>query len=635
MSIRSSSPRVPPFRSASTCFGKKEPGAAHTAVKARAGQLPVDGFERARGQAHDALKGLEPRAREELREAVEHALQRQRLEELAGAVKQQNMRQRIEELAGAVKQQNMRQRLEELADAVKQQKMRQGLEELAGAVKQQSMRQRLEEVADAVRQQVMLQRLGGAAADVAARAMRPSPGDNAPVPATTTWQVQPGDTVGDISWALMQQGVPGPVEEIARQIVELNGLTNPDLIYAGSTLVVPAVPGSTQAPGTPGLPGSAPGGAESPGAPSTPGTAAPGTPGGPGATPSTPGERYPVPYINQINSEGTEDDWNRFSNCGPTTLAMIAKGFGLGGGLSDGAFINQLANSIGMGAEGTGYVGMEQMAANLGLQTETRAGSDVGWIRQQLEAGNLVAVNGESSVMLANEQPPYASGNFSGGHWIAVTGMTPEGNFIVKDPSSTCRELTPDQLERFLASHHAGGFATAIQPPPGVAPTEAPASDLSAQGARLESLRLAPGAWSLAETGFAGQGEQLLRLSEKYDVPIDLALAMLWKESQWGSTGLSREHNNPGNLKFVGQEGAYDAFTSPGAAGSFAGWPTMEQGIEAYFKLLGTYYRSEIDSGNWEALVYRYAPPSENDSAQYLQQVYTYAAEVRRHLGIE
>ncbi|WP_228556990.1 C39 family peptidase, partial [Myxococcus sp. AB025B] len=348
-----------------------------------------------------------------------------------------------------------------------------------------------------------------------------------------------------------------------------------------------------------------------------------------------PGEMYPVPYINQITSEGTEDDWNRNSNCGPTTMAMILKGYGFGGGLSDGAFINQLANSIGMGAEGTGYVGIEQMATNMGLTSETHAGSDVSWIQQQLAAGNLVAVNGESSVMLANEQPPYASGNFSGGHWIAVTGMTPEGNFIVHDPSSTCRELTPEQLSRFLAEHHAGGFATAIHPPPGVSPAAPTAPTASAQGQHLESLRLAPGAWSLAETGFAGQGEHLLQLSEQYDVPIDLALAMLWKESQWGTTGLSHEHNNPGNLKFVGQEGAHEAFTSSGAAGSFAGWPTMEQGIEAYFKLLGTHYRDFIDSGDWQGLVYRYAPPSENDSARYLQQVYDYAAVVREHLGLE
>ncbi|MFP2905629.1 glucosaminidase domain-containing protein [Pyxidicoccus sp. 3LFB2] len=491
---------------------------------------------------------------------------------------------------------------ENLRQTLTQARIREAGRNAVDALRTHQLRERLAEV------------LGGA-----------TPGATPPgtqAPATTTWNIAPGDTVGDISWNLMQQGVPGPVEAIANQIVELNGLTNPDLIIAGETLQVPAPPGTPTTNGTP-----------------PPGTNAPGTNGTPppGGAPVQ-GEGYPVPYISQMSSQGGEDDWNASSNCGPTTLAMIAKGFGLGEGMSDGAFINQLANSIGMGAEGTGYDGIESMAAQLGLRTETNPGTDVGWIRSQLEAGNLVAVNGNRSVTAANEQPPFASGSAAGGHWIAVTGMTPEGNFIVKDPSTTCKELTPAELERFLAEHQYGGFAVAVQPPPGVSPTtgpSAPTGDVSAQAAQLESLRLAPGAMSLAETGFAGQGEHILAMAEKYDVPIDLAMAMLWKESQWGTTGQSAEHNNPGNLKFVGQPGAHEAFTSSGAYGSFAGWPTMEQGIEAYFQLLGTHYRSEIDSGDWGALVNRYAPPSENDTGLYIQQVTDYAATVRRHLGLE
>jgi hypothetical protein len=181
-------------------------------------------------------------------------------------------------------------------------------------------------------------------------------------------------------------------------------------------------------------------------------------------TPST-GERYDVPYINQMSSDGWEDDWNASSNCGPTTMAMIAKGFGLGQGTSDGAMVNQLANSIGMGSEGVGYTGMQAMGEQLGLSSEVNAGSDVDWIRQQLEQGNMVAANGDRSVTLQNEDTPYASGSMGGGHWIAVTGMTPEGNFIVKDPSTTCRELTPDELSRFLATNDHGGYSVSYRPP--------------------------------------------------------------------------------------------------------------------------------------------------------------------------
>ncbi|WP_158626463.1 MULTISPECIES: C39 family peptidase [Corallococcus] len=422
-----------------------------------------------------------------------------------------------------------------------------------------------------------------------------------PAPATTTYTIQPGDTVGDIAWNLMQQGVPGPVEAIANQIVQLNGLANPDLIIAGESLQLPTAPGTPQAGG-------------------------PVAPGSPGGT-ARPGERYPVPSIKQMSSEGTEDDWNQQSNCGPTTMAMILKGYGIGTDQSDGAFINQLGQGVGITSAGVGYADIQRMASNNGLSSEVNPGTDVGWIEQQLASGNMVAVNGESHVMLQNESPPFTSGSFSGGHWIAVTGMTPEGNFIVHDPSSTVTELTPAELQRFLGEHQYGGYSVSIHPPPGVAPTDG-------QGQALESVRLAPGAMSLAESGFAGQGEFLMRMAQKYDVPIDLALAMLWKESQWGTAGASVGANNPGNLKFVGQEGAYEAFTSPDASGSFAGWPTLEQGIEAYFKLLGTHYRAELDSGNWTALINRYAPPVENDSSLYVQQVNDYAAEVRRRLGI-
>ncbi|MBN8472121.1 C39 family peptidase [Corallococcus exiguus] len=481
--------------------------------------------------------------------------------------------------------------MEDLREAVLRSKLkdaagalRDGKEELGDALRQAVLRERLRDVGEALREAFA-----------------------APAPATTTYTLKPGDTVGDLAWNLMQQGVPGPVEAIANQIVQLNGLTNPDLIIAGETLQLPAASGSVT--GTPG--------------------ASPGTPTGTPRTggPARPGERYPVPSIKQMSSEGTEDDWNQQSNCGPTTMAMILQGFGIGTELSDGAFINQLGQGVGITSAGVGYTDIQRMAANNGLTSEVNPGTDVGWIEDQLASGNLVAVNGESHVMLQNESPPFTSGSFSGGHWIAVTGMTPEGNFIVHDPSSTVTEMTPAELQRFLGEHQYGGYSVAIHPPAGVAPTDA-------QGQALESVRLAPGAMSIAESGFAGQGEFLMRMAEKHDVPIDLALAMLWKESQWGTAGASVGANNPGNLKFVGQEGAHEAFTSPGAYGSFAGWPTLEQGIEAYFKLLGTHYRAELDSGDWTALVNRYAPPSENDSGLYVQQVYDSAAEVRRQLGI-
>lgn len=257
-----------------------------------------------------------------------------------------------------------------------------------------------------------------------------------PKPQTQPWHVEWGQTLTGIALSLQAQGVPGTVADIIADICALNGIENPDLIEAGSTLQVPAPPR-----GSPGV------------------TPRPDAPRG------ASGERYDVPYISQMSSEGTEDDWNAASNCGPTSMAMIARAFGFGDGMSDGALVNMLGGFAGVGADGVGYTGIMTMAASLGLDTTYNPGADTDWIAAQLEQGNLVAANGDRAVTLQNESPPWASGTATGGHWIVVTGMTPDGNFLVQDPSTTCRVLTPAELSRFLASNSNGGYAVSVSPP--------------------------------------------------------------------------------------------------------------------------------------------------------------------------
>ena len=248
-------------------------------------------------------------------------------------------------------------------------------------------------------------------------------------PESQPWRVEWGQTLAGIANTLQNQGVPGTVPEIIAQICEMNGIADPNLIYAGSSLRVPA-PGMTKPDDVP---------------PS-----------------SSTGE---VPYISQMSSEGSEDDWNASSNCGPASMAMIARAFGFGEGMSDGALVNSLGTAAGVGAEGTGYACVMTMASSLGLESQSNAGSDVAWIDEQLAQGNLVAANGNRSVTLENESPPYASGTASGGHWIVVCGKTPDGNYLVKDPSTTCSVLTPAELSRFLASNAHGGYAVSVSPP--------------------------------------------------------------------------------------------------------------------------------------------------------------------------
>ncbi len=55
----------------------------------------------------------------------------------------------------------------------------------------------------------------------------------------TAYTVVPGDTLFDIATRLQAEGVEGEVWDIIAHICELNGIENPDLIIAGSTLQLP------------------------------------------------------------------------------------------------------------------------------------------------------------------------------------------------------------------------------------------------------------------------------------------------------------------------------------------------------------------------------------------------------------
>ncbi len=120
----------------------------------------------------------------------------------------------------------------------------------------------------------------------------------------------------------------------------------------------------------------------------------------------------------------------------------------------------------------------------------------------------------------------------------------------------------------------------------------------------------------LKGTGLAGQGANIARFSQQYRVPAELALAMFWHEAQFMTTGIAPQNNNPGNLRFVGQPGAVS-----GVSG-FAKWPTVGQGVEAYFKLMSTVYRDFIDRKDWPGLVHTYAPSWDgNDEALYVRRI--------------
>jgi len=147
-----------------------------------------------------------------------------------------------------------------------------------------------------------------------------------------------------------------------------------------------------------------------------------------------------------------------------------------------------------------------------------------------------------------------------------------------------------------------------------------PTVPATASGAKINEI--------LRGTNLAGKGDLIANLSKQYNIPAELALAMFRKEASFASTGsLAQRNNNPGNIRFVGQEGATNG------AGNFARWESMDKGIEAYFKLLDKGYRSFIDRQDWQGLVNKYAPPVENDSNLYARQIIQWMGEYRQRIS--
>lgn len=75
-------------------------------------------------------------------------------------------------------------------------------------------------------------------------------------------------------------------------------------------------------------------------------------------------------------------------------------------------------------------------------------------------------------------------------------------------------------------------------------------------------------------------------------------------------------HNNPGNLKYVGQEGAHEGEPAEDG-GHWAAFETPEEGVAALNRQI------ELDSGKGKSVrefISKYAPPGSNDTEQYIRQ---------------
>ncbi|HEX8701134.1 MAG TPA: C39 family peptidase [Myxococcaceae bacterium] len=285
-------------------------------------------------------------------------------------------------------------------------------------------------------------------------------------PTTTAagdYTIKSGDTLSAIAGRLKGQGMQGSVQDIMQQILQANPqITNPNLIIAGNTMKLPGATspagdsfdGST--PSTSGRPDLNPG--------ATPGTSssAPVNSTAPAAavTNSGPASADKIPFISQYSPAGAANGYtNGPSNCGPTSMAMIARGFGYGQGMTDAQLINHLGAKGGTSGDGTNVNGILAMAQAMGKQGEMKGpGADVNWIAEQLKSGKAVVANLDYYATAGHQNDGKTSG-----HYVTVAGMDADGNFIIRDPADqNIKTLTPAQLQYAINQNPNGGFQFAI-----------------------------------------------------------------------------------------------------------------------------------------------------------------------------
>jgi hypothetical protein len=265
--------------------------------------------------------------------------------------------------------------------------------------------------------QVLKLPVGPAVDPTPAPAPAPKP---APAPETHSYTVQPGDSLSSIAAALF--GDSNRWHEIYDLNKDAIG-PDPDVISAGMELK---------------LPGAAP--------------AAP--------APSQSAAHGQAPYINQYSPSGAAQGYsNGPANCGPTSMAMIARAFGYGQGMSDAKLINHLGSMGGTNGEGTGINGIVAMAHGIGKGAQVKGpGANTDWIRQQLEAGKLVVANGDYFAM-----PGHHGKVGTAGHYVAVVGIAGDGNFLVHDPADRgISEVSASGLARFIDGNANGGYQIAV-----------------------------------------------------------------------------------------------------------------------------------------------------------------------------
>ncbi len=153
-----------------------------------------------------------------------------------------------------------------------------------------------------------------------------------------------------------------------------------------------------------------------------------------------------VPWMSQYDGLP-----NAASDCGPTTMAMAVRGYGVFTDLTNRELIATLAGARGAGViayGGTDALGMRNMAHYADLSIKLNPDCSFERLTNELAAGDLIAISGDTCAL-----PYHYDAGCTEGHWILCTDYS-SGYFEIMDPAdsrSGPRYLTNAQLGAFLA----------------------------------------------------------------------------------------------------------------------------------------------------------------------------------------
>ena len=157
------------------------------------------------------------------------------------------------------------------------------------------------------------------------------------------------------------------------------------------------------------------------------------------------------------------------AQCGPTSLATVARAFGWGEGQTDAQLIMTLGGIIGTDpvngtgawamAEGVNAYNASNPDSALPFDATWCPGADLATIDATLAAGGMVVANGNYNAI--------HGGSYDAGHFVAVVGKDADGNYLVMDPWSEGgpEVYTPEMMTTFIAEHRdPDGSFVALEP---------------------------------------------------------------------------------------------------------------------------------------------------------------------------